>query len=154
MSIETIRRSRSARARAGAGSLTTGTRPGLNRFTRGPPLRYDPGAYGPARPRPHSARRPVPGSPAVRRPSHAGVQPLVDVAPPCRAALQPAGAEHLVALSKPGGPALDRDQLEAARRRRELHRRVPRRDGGLRTPVSYTHLRAHETRHDLVCRLL
>src|SRR5450756_607212 len=23
-----------------------------------------------------------------------------------------------------------------------------------RTPVSYTHLRAHETRHDLVCRLL
>src|SRR5450759_5720617 len=25
---------------------------------------------------------------------------------------------------------------------------------GRRTPVSYTHLRAHETRHDLVCRLL
>src|SRR5450756_1148160 len=25
-------------------------------------------------------------------------------------------------------------------------------DGGM--PVSYTHLRAHETRHDLVCRLL
>src|SRR5665648_1245071 len=24
----------------------------------------------------------------------------------------------------------------------------------LSTPVSYTHLRAHETRHDLVCRLL
>src|SRR5450759_5876927 len=24
----------------------------------------------------------------------------------------------------------------------------------LRGPVSYTHLRAHETRHDLVCRLL
>src|SRR5450756_2551559 len=24
----------------------------------------------------------------------------------------------------------------------------------LRQPVSYTHLRAHETRHDLVCRLL
>ena len=23
-----------------------------------------------------------------------------------------------------------------------------------RNPVSYTHLRAHETRHDLVCRLL
>ena len=23
-----------------------------------------------------------------------------------------------------------------------------------RIPVSYTHLRAHETRHDLVCRLL
>src|SRR5450756_2655980 len=25
---------------------------------------------------------------------------------------------------------------------------------GLKEPVSYTHLRAHETRHDLVCRLL
>src|SRR5450759_88995 len=25
---------------------------------------------------------------------------------------------------------------------------------GYETPVSYTHLRAHETRHDLVCRLL
>src|SRR5450756_2746417 len=25
---------------------------------------------------------------------------------------------------------------------------------GLNRPVSYTHLRAHETRHDLVCRLL
>ena len=25
---------------------------------------------------------------------------------------------------------------------------------GYDTPVSYTHLRAHETRHDLVCRLL
>src|SRR5450756_3198810 len=28
-----------------------------------------------------------------------------------------------------------------------------RQDAG-NTPVSYTHLRAHETRHDLVCRLL
>src|SRR5659263_294808 len=26
--------------------------------------------------------------------------------------------------------------------------------GGHLAPVSYTHLRAHETRHDLVCRLL
>src|SRR5450759_5981979 len=26
--------------------------------------------------------------------------------------------------------------------------------GRLADPVSYTHLRAHETRHDLVCRLL
>src|SRR5450756_1498214 len=26
--------------------------------------------------------------------------------------------------------------------------------GGIARPVSYTHLRAHETRHDLVCRLL
>src|SRR5659263_742190 len=28
------------------------------------------------------------------------------------------------------------------------------RQGGVFIPVSYTHLRAHETRHDLVCRLL
>eukprot|EP00825_Cyclidium_porcatum_P003234 TRINITY_DN11497_c0_g1_i1.p1 TRINITY_DN11497_c0_g1~~TRINITY_DN11497_c0_g1_i1.p1 ORF type:complete len:223 (+),score=17.42 TRINITY_DN11497_c0_g1_i1:201-869(+) len=27
-------------------------------------------------------------------------------------------------------------------------------DGSVHMPVSYTHLRAHETRHDLVCRLL
>src|SRR5450756_1270748 len=27
-------------------------------------------------------------------------------------------------------------------------------DSGIAEPVSYTHLRAHETRHDLVCRLL
>src|SRR5450759_4653185 len=27
-------------------------------------------------------------------------------------------------------------------------------EGGTTNPVSYTHLRAHETRHDLVCRLL
>src|SRR5450759_5852926 len=27
-------------------------------------------------------------------------------------------------------------------------------DRGKRIPVSYTHLRAHETRHELVCRLL
>src|SRR5450756_3053976 len=31
---------------------------------------------------------------------------------------------------------------------------VRRDDGEGHTPVSYTHLRAHETRHDLVCRLL
>src|SRR5450759_5277800 len=33
---------------------------------------------------------------------------------------------------------------------KDLHARVPIGVG----PVSYTHLRAHETRHDLVCRLL
>src|SRR5659263_95021 len=37
--------------------------------------------------------------------------------------------------------------------RRPRGRRGPRRRPG-RTAVSYTHLRAHETRHDLVCRLL
>src|SRR5665648_1040566 len=33
----------------------------------------------------------------------------------------------------------------------DLHRRATT---GCQTTVSYTHLRAHETRHDLVCRLL
>src|SRR5450756_1513539 len=33
-------------------------------------------------------------------------------------------------------------------------RQQPVRKERARTPVSYTHLRAHETRHDLVCRLL
>src|SRR5450756_2900644 len=33
-------------------------------------------------------------------------------------------------------------------------RRIMRRLKQDRRPVSYTHLRAHETRHDLVCRLL
>src|SRR5450756_1220948 len=32
--------------------------------------------------------------------------------------------------------------------------RVPLADAGTKASVSYTHLRAHETRHDLVCRLL
>src|SRR5450756_145668 len=33
-----------------------------------------------------------------------------------------------------------------------LRRRCP--PDAIASPVSYTHLRAHETRHDLVCRLL
>ena len=36
----------------------------------------------------------------------------------------------------------------------ELYRAFPKIGGIVHTPVSYTHLRAHETRHDLVCRLL
>src|SRR5450759_5928010 len=37
----------------------------------------------------------------------------------------------------------------------ERDRQVAAREGlTIRTAVSYTHLRAHETRHDLVCRLL
>ncbi|HCJ35333.1 MAG TPA: hypothetical protein DHV65_13695, partial [Ktedonobacter sp.] len=32
--------------------------------------------------------------------------------------------------------------------------RVDWEDGTSSVPVSYTHLRAHETRHDIVCRLL
>src|SRR5450756_2776974 len=41
-------------------------------------------------------------------------------------------------------------------RRRRARRADPRagRESRRPGPVSYTHLRAHETRHDLVCRLL
>src|SRR5450756_2696424 len=34
------------------------------------------------------------------------------------------------------------------------HQLFERRGADVAIPVSYTHLRAHETRHDLVCRLL
>src|SRR5450756_2275565 len=35
-----------------------------------------------------------------------------------------------------------------------VHGGGPQIEAMLKKPVSYTHLRAHETRHDLVCRLL
>src|SRR5450756_3024087 len=44
-----------------------------------------------------------------------------------------------------------RPRTRSSRRGRESARCAWPRGGG---PVSYTHLRAHETRHDLVCRLL
>src|SRR5659263_246169 len=67
----------------------------------------------------------------------------------CRAAL--AEVQTGPPLSVPGGlRSLSRHGDGAPRGRRV--------DGGLPLlqvpPVSYTHLRAHETRHDLVCRLL
>src|SRR5450756_2345272 len=42
----------------------------------------------------------------------------------------------------------------AASSQRLLTRKTPSRTLDTSRPVSYTHLRAHETRHDLVCRLL
>src|SRR5450756_2795358 len=48
-------------------------------------------------------------------------------------------------------------RTRSARKRALMGPREPSRQATSRTffnPVSYTHLRAHETRHDLVCRLL
>src|SRR5450756_2784640 len=42
-------------------------------------------------------------------------------------------------------PLILRDLIDNTIPNRNIHRLIP---------VSYTHLRAHETRHDLVCRLL
>src|SRR5450756_2699416 len=54
----------------------------------------------------------------------------------------------LVAHAPPGHVSLDaNDRLHALG-----GDGLDERDGSI--PVSYTHLRAHETRHDLVCRLL
>src|SRR5450759_5659050 len=78
------------------------------------------------------------------------------------------GALHLVAVDVGASGLLRRLGLEGPWRTlaRSLHREVPERyidwedvDPVERTiasvkSVSYTHLRAHETRHDLVCRLL
>src|SRR5659263_333157 len=57
--------------------------------------------------------------------------------------------QHLVGLGVAGGwsaTSARRDSIPATPP--GSRRRASRR------PVSYTHLRAHETRHDLVCRLL
>src|SRR5450756_2960796 len=52
-------------------------------------------------------------------------------------------------LNLPRGLTREGDDVPA------LHlRRLDREAGSRRGPVSYTHLRAHETRHNLVCRLL
>src|SRR5450759_2979050 len=64
--------------------------------------------------------------------------------------------ERDAAMKKRGAQAMGFDQDGVA------HHFVLRPDGGLiqvdvrdaSDAVSYTHLRAHETRHDLVCRLL
>src|SRR5450759_171008 len=59
---------------------------------------------------------------------------------------------HAEALT--GEIVVDREELEDARwfSRDEVATMLTRRHP--QGPVSYTHLRAHETRHDLVCRLL
>src|SRR5450759_5423280 len=69
------------------------------------------------------------------------------------------GRGHPVAAQRPGVlRAAVRYRAVAAAGADELGGLSQRRLGGdpvpVAEPVSYTHLRAHETRHDLVCRLL
>src|SRR5450756_1798618 len=66
----------------------------------------------------------------------------------CR--LRAAGLSH-----RGRNPGVDRGEEGSVRGGREadMGLRGARVPGG-EEPVSYTHLRAHETRHDLVCRLL
>src|SRR5450756_539148 len=61
---------------------------------------------------------------------------------------QSAGRTHV-----PRSPAPCRPSTAAGPRRSHHRLLLPQRPGGDGS-VSYTHLRAHETRHDLVCRLL
>src|SRR5450759_617568 len=52
--------------------------------------------------------------------------------------------------TEPRQPACDRISVDELSYLEGIAQEIGRRSG----PVSYTHLRAHETRHDLVCRLL
>src|SRR5450756_195501 len=64
-------------------------------------------------------------------------------------AFGPSASRHLSSVV--GGAAnVDEELIQLARR--GASRRAQREHNS--HPVSYTHLRAHETRHDLVCRLL
>src|SRR5660397_127679 len=66
------------------------------------------------------------------------------------------GPDAARSASDPGAGVAPRHPRPAVRRRRERPRDVPEQsrgpDRGPRT-VSYTHLRAHETKANLVCRL-
>src|SRR5450756_3004553 len=67
-----------------------------------------------------------------------------------------APSQKLSPIQKKWSPCQDCRHQRSAR---QFPRYCPCRDWSpsgrsSRTPVSYTHLRAHETRHDLVCRLL
>src|SRR5450759_961621 len=61
---------------------------------------------------------------------------------------------QLGASVAPPGPTLGRGPLGPPRPASWLSRELPHGCPKVDTPLSYTHLRAHETRHDLVCRLL
>src|SRR5450756_3088412 len=57
-------------------------------------------------------------------------------------------------LSRQTTPRSTRGGLHTFLRTKTSAMRLPWERTFIFTPVSYTHLRAHETRHDLVCRLL
>src|SRR5450756_513799 len=75
---------------------------------------------------------------------------------PSHSDLVRASAEHvaLVVEHDLGFGIVDGMACRAAGEDKVQHRTGTKRPQILLTPVSYTHLRAHETRHDLVCRLL
>src|SRR5450756_3005775 len=60
-------------------------------------------------------------------------------------------ADYREAVLATGVPSLDSTVVTTVG---ETKVRVQTRSLSVSEPVSYTHLRAHETRHDLVCRLL
>src|SRR5665648_776884 len=66
------------------------------------------------------------------------------------------GHPALRGAAQPTGPRRDGDPPRSGPwpSRRTCRRTPDRTTASGRTSVSYTHLRAHETRHDLVCRLL
>src|SRR5665648_1205975 len=71
------------------------------------------------------------------------------------AAATPARLARLIVTARAGGRCSPPRPLGTGpRRRSRTWRAPPGRRSARWTPVSYTHLRAHETRHDLVCRLL
>src|SRR5665648_582705 len=63
-------------------------------------------------------------------------------------------ATRALAYNIPGVIVNGNDVLEVYRVNKEAVERARRGEGPTLIAVSYTHLRAHETRHDLVCRLL
>src|SRR5450756_3243458 len=93
-----------------------------------------------------------------------GLLPRADLRPRQRL---PEGLERRYRRQGQGGPGDRRDRGAGPRPAAAAGARRSRQPGGQREivrgdadppqiadPVSYTHLRAHETRHDLVCRLL
>src|SRR5450756_2258815 len=62
----------------------------------------------------------------------------------------PFGSTHTIAPSSPRR----QDQVVKVLSRWCRRQSSPQLSASVQPPVSYTHLRAHETRHDLVCRLL
>src|SRR5659263_225327 len=128
--------------------LTAGEREQLGRWARQRRSAAGPAADGERRAHRGADRAHPGGAAAARR--HA----LVDAPHGGRQRpLAVDGLARLADLRPAAAPRRAREALQGSAVRREgaRHRRPLPRPAGA---VSYTHLRAHETRHDLVCRLL